>query len=89
MPKYYYITKYALSKGILYEECAVSSLGEYLRLVNDQWMNIFKIGRDAFETYEEAHRKAVFMRDKKIKSLKKQLTRLEKLRFDDAGKDNG
>lgn len=78
----YYITKYALSKGILYEECVVSSLGEYLRLVNDQWRNVFKIGRDAFETYEEARRKVETMRNKKIESLKKQLLRLEKLRFD-------
>jgi hypothetical protein len=89
MSKHYYITKHALSKGILYEECETSTIGEYVRVADDQWRHIFKIGRDAFENFDDAHKRAVEMRDKRIKSLKKQLASLEKLRFVDAGKDNG
>jgi hypothetical protein len=95
MSKYYYITKYALSEGISYEECETSAIGEYVRVANDQWRHVFKIGRDAFENFDDAHKRAVEMRDKRIKSLKKQLGRLENLVeslenlvFVDAGKDN-
>jgi hypothetical protein len=88
MPKYY-ITKYALSEGILHKECTVvaNPIG-YVRTA-ELWSQFFKIGIDAFESFEDARNRATDMRDKKISSLKKQLARLEKLRFVDAGKDNG
>jgi hypothetical protein len=86
MPKYY-ITRYALSKGISYEECTEMPSCEYVSAKH--FYQHFRIGRDAFENFDDAHKKAVEMRNKKIKSLKKQLVRLEKLRFADARKDNG
>jgi hypothetical protein len=94
MPKYY-ITKYALSEGILHKECTVvaNPVG-YVRTA-ELWSQFFKIGIDAFENFGDAQKRAVEMRDKRIKSLKKQLGRLENLVeslenlvFVDAGKDN-
>jgi hypothetical protein len=86
MPKYY-ITKYALSEGILHKECTVvSNLIGYARTA-ELWSQFFKIGIDAFENFGDAQKRAAEMRNKRIKSLKKQLARLEKLRFVDAGKE--
>jgi hypothetical protein len=79
MPKYY-ITKYALSKGILYGECTGIPSGNYVSV--KPFNQLFRIGVDAFEAYEEEHLKALSMKNKKIESLKKQLLRLEKLRFE-------
>jgi hypothetical protein len=87
MSKYYYITKYALSEGISYEECTEMPSGEYVSA--KPFLQLFRIGIDAFENFDDAHKRAVEMRNKRIKSFKKQLARLEKLRFVDAGKDNG
>lgn len=79
MPKYY-ITKYALSEGISHKECTVMPRCDYVSA--KPFSSLFRVGADAFETYEEAHLKALSMKNKKIESLKKQLARLEKLRFD-------
>ena len=83
----YYITKYALSDGILFEECSESISEGYVHIVgyNNRTRildSFLKLDVDAFETFEEARRKAETMRNKKIESLKKQLERLEKLRFE-------
>jgi hypothetical protein len=87
MPKYHYITKYALSKGILYGECTGIPSGNYVSV--KPFNQLFRIGVDAFEDFDDAHKRAVEMRNKRIKSLKKQLERLEKLRFINVEKDNG
>jgi len=88
MPKYY-ITRYALSKGISHEECKVSQSDKGYAILSGTWSSqFFKIGKEAFESFDDARKIAIEMRDKKIKSLKKQLASLERLRFVDAGKDN-
>lgn len=80
----YYVTKYALTNGIISVDGRTDMIGDYVHVVSEKgYLSYsFKIGVDAFKTYEEAHIKAVSMRDRKIESLKKQLLRLEKLRFD-------
>jgi biotin synthase-related radical SAM superfamily protein len=79
----YYITKYALTMGILCEECVIDIVG-YVHILKYKPLpsSYFELGVDAFEKYEEAHLKALSMKNKKIASLKKQLFRLEKLRFE-------
>lgn len=76
-----YITRSALSDGI-YEVGVrdlglgtVMSLGKYGRLFHGE-------GKDWHKTKESALKRAEIMRLHKIKSLKNQLDRLEKLRFE-------
>lgn len=82
MPKYY-VTKYALSDGIeemeLRPSIAPNSDGY---LCGEGWSS-FKLGRDAFETRDDAVKAANAARIKKIASLQKQIEKLEKLAFDD------
>lgn len=74
-----YVSKYALSRGII--EVTGSVSGGYLYSDEEGiWVN-FKIGRDAYETEVEAKAAAEEMRLKKIKSLRKQVATLEKLQF--------
>jgi hypothetical protein len=86
MPKYY-ITKYALSKGILYGECTGIPSGNYVSV--KPFNQLFRIGVDAFESFDDARKRANDMRDKKMASLKKQMERLEKLKFDSPKKVHG
>jgi hypothetical protein len=82
MPKYY-ITRYALSKGISHEECKVSQSDKGYAILSGAWSSqFFKIGKEAFELFDDARKRAIEMRDKKIKSLKKKIDRLEKLSFE-------
>lgn len=77
-----WLAKYALSGGI--KECEVESITTYSK----EWVylkefqgNSFKIGEHVFPTKQEAINKANDMRDKKIKSLEKQIEKLKKLTF--------
>ena len=83
-----WITKYALSEGIKEVEAE-------LCLDTDKTGNMIKCelisgfnsyfhgeGRDWHKTREAAIKKAEEMRQKKIESLKKQLQKLEKMRFE-------
>ena len=82
MGKKIYIAKYALSAGI--KEAEIDN-----RYNNDEgwiWpkgccMN-FELGKQVFYTKEEAIKQAEKMRLKKIESLKKQIKKLENLKFD-------
>lgn len=77
----YYITKYALTRGIVIEDCDDVGLG-YVRPVKAELATCqYKLNRDAFVTYKEAVIKAEKMRFDKIAALKKQLYRLENLMF--------
>ncbi len=72
-----YVTKYALTAGITVEEAEI---------VGD-WADIYlrpslKLGRDAFETWEEARVDAELRRQRRIASLKRQLKKLEEMRFE-------
>ena len=77
-----YVTKYALTAGIYVEEVEVplSDHGHYV-YTTGQCRQQFRMGRDAFLTYEEAARAARVMRDKKALSLRKQLRKMRGLLF--------
>lgn len=77
-----WITKYALTKGIIEMECvqfgdiSVREVGNpfptYYHGEGDEW----------HRTKESAIKKAEEMRQKKIESLKKQIKKLEEMRFE-------
>ena len=75
-----YITKYALTAGII--EADAEILKGDMILINGDWNRCFHgEGKDWHRTFEEAYKKAEQMRIKKIASLKKQLSKYEKMRF--------
>ena len=80
-PKTYWLAKYSLTGGIkeLSHVARVSDNG-YIYL-QGTW-EIYKIGKEVFENRYEAVAAAETMRLKKIASLKKQLAKLEKLKFE-------
>lgn len=82
MNKKVYITKYALSRGII-ETCdyKISSRDPSWIYSTNHFYN-YKIGRDVFFEREEAIKDAYQKRDKKIKSLKKQIDNLNTLKFE-------
>lgn len=78
-----FITKYALSSGIkgmeVVNKCKVDdTLFVY---VKGQYSS-YRIGSEAFFSKENAIKKAEEMRLKKIESLKKQIKKLEDLKFE-------
>lgn len=81
-----YITKYALTQGIIEAECSRIHDDGYCHAY---WTDKKKYRRDAvlnpryYETCKvDAVIKADEMRRKKIESLKKQIEKLEKLKFE-------
>lgn len=85
--KTFWLTKYALSDGILEVEGEVgdgSSEGyAWAKLNANSYPSIFKIGTAAFSNKSDAIINAIERRDKKIASLKKQIAKLEKLKFEE------
>lgn len=76
-----YITRYALTRGIIeleLEEESVSGKGCSAR--SDLNSNFF-YGKEWHRTLEEAKKDAESRRDRKIESLKKQLAKLEEMKF--------
>lgn len=77
-----YITKWALTQGILKREATITDLsqlkkGEYVYAQVEKIYGIFYIGKDAFLTLEEAIIEAEDMRRRKIASLRKQIEKIE------------
>lgn len=75
-----WISKYALSEGITEDEARQSLDGEWVDCSTKGY--ILKLGRHAHLTREAAVRAAEIMRVKKIASIKKQLAKLEAMRFE-------
>ena len=79
----YYITKYALSKGIYAikanEINEISETG-FIYIRNNFYAS-FKLGRDIHENKEDAIKAANEMKNKKIKALLNQIAKLKNLSF--------
>jgi hypothetical protein len=76
----YYVTKYALTTGILAveaEECG----DDMIRCSGRFHQYFHREGRDWHRTFDAALAKATEMRDEKIASLRKQIGRLERIAF--------
>lgn len=81
-PQKVYVTKYALTSGVLIMEARISECGRFATEKNAlEHYNTFTIGKSAFFNLEEA--KADFEKRKasSIKSTKKKLQRLKNLEF--------
>jgi len=82
----YYVTKYALSKGITVEElepvmASSSATSTYLKRRDRYHVSMLRLGADCFPTWLEAVANAEARRSKKIASLKKQVAKLRALEF--------
>lgn len=76
-----YITKYALSQGIFEKEA--KECGNGMIATREKWSAYFYgEGKEWHRTKEGAIKRAEEMREKKILSLKKQITKLENLKFE-------
>lgn len=78
-----WITKYALTTGV-YEVEVDHCVGDNMVRVSGSWNSneyFHNEGKEWHLTQDDAKKKAEDMRLKKIESLKKQLTKLEKLDF--------
>lgn len=78
-----WITKYALTKGIIEADAKLTSSNSVsiMELNTDLKMHWFYKG-DWHSDKESAIKKAEEMRQKKIESLKKQIQKLEEMRFE-------
>lgn len=78
-----WVTKYALTKGIMEKEAELcdNTDGRMIR-IKDNPYNEYYAGGEWFHTKEEAVQKAEELKVKKIKSVKKQLEKLQNLKFD-------
>lgn len=76
-----WITRYALTVGIIEAE-AVKSSSNFLKITEGEFEDSWFTTRDCCECKQEAIKKAEEMRRKKIESLKKQINKLEKMRFE-------
>jgi hypothetical protein len=78
-----YITKYALTKGILcgeIDEARRTTDDNYVYLKHDQW-TLLRLGKDAHLTIEEARTAAEKMRQKHVASLQRKLAKSEAICF--------
>ncbi len=78
----YYVTKYALTKGILELDGELAPSGTHISFMKTHTINSFYNIEDCHTDRETAILKAVWMRDKKMDSLRTQLGNLKKLRFE-------
>ena len=77
-----FITKYALTKGILEKEAEIYDYGNgHIRAYVKGEFSSYPLGKVCFKTKEQAMERAEKMRLKKIASLKKQIEALEKMKF--------
>ena len=77
-----YTTKHCLTDGIkCYDWDGVVDDGYVFAEVKYKHMFIFKLGRDAFLSKEEAIQDCEKRRKRKIESLQKQIARIENLNF--------
>ena len=75
-----WVTKYALTTGVTEHDCIISSIKGYVQL--EEFGDLKKLGREAFGDRNAAIAKAEDMRIKKIASLRRQIAKLEALKFD-------
>ena len=77
-----WITKYAMTSGIKEIECEDCENGAVKETENPFPKFYHDEGKEWHRTKESAIQKAEEMRQKRIKSLKKQIEKLERMRFE-------
>ena len=76
-----WITKYALTDGIIETEGKNIS-SESFRITEGNFKDSWFSSKDCFTDKKSAIKRAEEMRQKRIKSLKKQIEKLEEMRFE-------
>lgn len=76
-----WVTKYALTKGILEYEAELSPNSPTMVKVPGERLSIYFHGDDWYRSKSDAIDRANDMRDARIKSLEKTLARLRRLEF--------
>ena len=74
-----WLVKHALTDGVTQDVVRLPGL-DHVYLENKRWRS-YKIGRDVFSDYGEAAKAAEALRQKKLDRLRKQIGKLEKLKF--------
>lgn len=77
-----YVTKYALTKGIQERMVMLTTIDDMVGDVEHSLICYHGEGRDWHRTRESAVKRAEEMRKKKIASLKRNITKFEKLTFE-------
>ena len=83
-----WISKFALTKGVFEQECELcdgESAGDLVRPVIDGFAScnaFYWMDRDCHLTRDNAVRKANDMRERKLKSLRKQMLKIGAMSFD-------
>ncbi|MFI4881761.1 MAG: hypothetical protein ACIAQU_04160 [Phycisphaerales bacterium JB064] len=75
-----WLSKYALTGGV--EKVEARDAGDGFWFRRDNWCS-FRLGRDIHHTFAEAKADAEKRRQKKIASLRKQIEKLEGLKFEE------
>ena len=80
----FYCTKYTLGANgaIVIRDMPYADGDNYVYFKERFFSTQYIVNRDAFFTFEEALANAHKRRDKKISSLKKSITKLERMKFD-------
>lgn len=76
-----YVTKYALTAGIKEHEAEVNGSMAVVRPIGTAWVTSYYYGNDWHMTANAASIRAEEMRVAKINSLRKQLAKLEAVKF--------
>ena len=77
-----FITKYALTKGIYEIDAEVCQNPKIIKRASGNWVDYYRNeGKDWHKTKESAILRANEMRAAKIKTLQKQIIKLDKLTF--------
>lgn len=77
-----YCVKYAMTTGRVSEvDCTPGHADNTYVYSNDRFPTQYCVGRDAFYEHADAVAAAIVMRDKKVKSLEKQILKLKAMVF--------
>lgn len=76
-----YVTKYALTDGIKEHDAEVNGSMAIVRPISTDWVTLYLHGNDWHMTANEASIRAEEMRVAKINSLRKQIDKLEAIKF--------
>lgn len=76
-----YVTKYALTAGIKEHDAEIDGAMAIVRPIGTAWMTSYFHGNDWHMTANEASIRAEEMRIAKIASLRKQISKLEAVKF--------
>ena len=82
----WYVTKYALTKGIMRIEVSESDFWSYgeatcIRYKENGYPLNFRVNKEVFNTLEAAKQKADELRNKKVWNLTKQINKLVDMEF--------